>query len=243
MGIESPPIRLRARAPILFRMSHSPADLLFHAARFSLERLDWLAGDMRRALGLGRLPCLPFLARWQLRQLTRFLAQAEPLLRRLIVLMAADLGALPVRPRGEPAARVAPSQKPPERPLFPQPHFRLCEAAPRQTPRTSPPKRFRTGPRIRRLDVETPVDLSDYPPDPHDILPATRQVRRLLALEDALENLPRYVEAMRRLLAGPRPVIARALPPAFCRLPVTQAEQVTLTELHEAAVRETPDTS
>ncbi|MEP0314459.1 hypothetical protein, partial [Hyphomonas sp.] len=100
-------------------MSHSPADLLFHAARFSLERLDWLAGDMRRALGLGRLPCLPFLARWQLRQLTRFLAQAEPLLRRLIVLMAADLGALPFRPRGEPAARVAPSQKPPNRPLFP----------------------------------------------------------------------------------------------------------------------------
>jgi hypothetical protein len=49
----------------------TPADLLFHAARFSLERLDWLASDMRRALGLGRLPCLPFLARWQLRQLTR----------------------------------------------------------------------------------------------------------------------------------------------------------------------------
>ncbi|MEP6275361.1 hypothetical protein, partial [Hyphomonas sp.] len=97
--------------------------------------------------------------------------------------------------------------------------------------------------RIRRLDVETPVDLSDYPAGPHDILPATRQVRRLLALEDALENLPRYVEAMRRLLAGPRPVIARALPPAFGRLPVTQAEQATLTELHDAAVRETPDTS
>ena len=48
---------------------------------------------------------------------------------------------------------------------------------------------------------------------------------------------------MRRLLAGPRPVIARALPPAFCRLPVTQAEQATLAELHEAAVRENPDTS
>ena len=202
-------------------MSHSPADLLFHAARFSLERLDWLAGDMRRALGLGRLPCLPFLARWQLRQLTRFLAQAEPLLRRLILLMAADLGAPATRPQTDPITR----------------------AAPGQTPRTPPPKRFRTGPRIRRLDVETPVDLSDYPADPHDILPATRQVRRLLALEDALENLPRYVEAMRRLLAGPRPVIARALPPAFCRLPVTQAEQATLTELHEAAVRENPDTS
>jgi len=33
------------------------------------------------------------------------------------------------------------------------------------------------------------------------------------------------------------------LPPAFKRLPVTQAEQATLTELHEAAVRENPDTS
>ena len=69
-GIESPPIRLTAQALMLSCMT-TPADLLFHAARFSLERLDWLASDMRRALGLGRLPCLPFLARWQLRQLTR----------------------------------------------------------------------------------------------------------------------------------------------------------------------------
>jgi hypothetical protein len=91
--------------------------------------------------------------------------------------------------------------------------------------------------------ADAPIDLSEYPAEPDDILPATRQVRRLLALEHALENLPRYVEAMRRLLARPRPVIARALPPAFNRLPVTRAEQVTLTELHEAAVRENPDTS
>ena len=48
---------------------------------------------------------------------------------------------------------------------------------------------------------------------------------------------------MRRLLLGPRPVIARALPPVFGRLPVTQAEQATLTELHDAAVRENPNTS
>jgi hypothetical protein len=224
-------------------MSHSRADLLFHAARFSLERLDWLAGDMRRALGLGRLPCLPFLARWQLRQLTRFLAQAEPLLRRLILLMAADLGALAARPQTDPATRAVPGKAAPTRALFPMPHFRLCEALPGKTLRTPPPKRFRTGPRIRLLDAVSPIDLSDYPADPHDILPATRQVRRLLALEHALENLPRYVEAMRRLLAGPRPVIARALPPAFNRLPVTRAQQATLADLHAAAVRDNPDTS
>ena len=221
----------------------TPADLLFHAARFSLERLDWLASDMRRALGLGRLPCLPFLARWQLRQLTRFLAHAEPLLRRLILLMAADLGAPATRPQTDPITRAAPGKAAPKRALFPTPHFRLCEALPGKTPRTPPPKRFRTGPRIRLLDAETQVDLAEYPAEPDDLLPATRQVRRLLALEHALENLPRYVEAMRRLLARTRPVIARALPPAFKRLPVTQAEQATLTELHEAAVRENPDTS
>ncbi|HBT36501.1 MAG TPA: hypothetical protein DEB52_10885, partial [Hyphomonas sp.] len=140
----------------------TPADLLFHAARFSLERLDWLASDMRRALGLGRLPCLPFLARWQLRQLTRFLAHAEPLLRRLILLMAADLGAPATRPQTDPITRAAPGKAAPKRALFPTPHFRLCEALPGKTLRTPPPKRFRTGPRIRLLDAETQVDLAEY---------------------------------------------------------------------------------
>lgn len=221
----------------------TPADLLYHAARFSLQRLDWLAADMRRTLGLGRLPCLPFLPRWQLHRLTRFLAYAEPLLRRLILLMAADLGALPRCRRAGPAIRGRRARTPPRRPLFPQPHFRLSESQPGQARRTPPPKRYRTGPRIRRLDVDMPVDLSEYAAEPHDILPAARPVRRLLALEDALENLPRYVEAMRRRLAGPRPVIARALPPAFRRLPVSRAEQATLAQLHDAAMRENPDTS
>jgi hypothetical protein len=98
----------------------TPADLLFHAARFSLERLDWLASDMRRALGLGRLPCLPFLARWQLRQLTRFLAHAEPLLRRLILQTLARWP--PVR------RRIPPPAPRPERP--------------RRNARFSPPRTF-----------------------------------------------------------------------------------------------------
>ena len=229
-------------APILSRMTRA-ADPIIHAVRFSLDRLDWLTGDMRRALGLGLLPCLPFLARWQLRQLTQFLAWAEPLLRRLILLMAADLGALPARPSTKKQPAAPPHGRGLTRPLFPRPHFRLSEPAPGETARTPPPKRFRTGPRIRRLDVETPVDLSDYPAGPQDILPAMRQVRRLLALEDALGHLPRYVAAMRRLMARPHQIITRALPPAFRRLPVSQTEHETLVQLHMAALTEIPDTS
>ena len=129
-------------------------------------------------------------------------------------------------------------------PLFPQPHFRLCEgrAAPERPP-APPPKRFRTGPRIRLLDEETPVDLAEYPAQPQDLLPAGRQVRRLLALGHALDHLPRYVEAMRRLMGQAIPILTRVLPPAFSRLPVTRAEETALIELHDVAVRECPDTS
>ena len=222
------------------------ANPVVHAVRFSLDRLDWLTGQMGRTLGLGRLPCLPFLARQQLRHLTQFLGWAEPLMRRLILLMAADLGVLPPRPAlpAGPVPGPVPPGRPPARPLFPQPHFRLCEgrAAPERPP-APPPKRFRTGPRIRLLDEETPVDLAEYPAQPQDLLPAGRQVRRLLALGHALDHLPRYVEAMRRLMCGPRPVIARALPRAFCRLPVTQAEHETLALLHRVAAEDCLDTS
>lgn len=220
-------------------------DSLIHAARFSLDRLDWMVGDMRRRLGLGLLPCLPFLARRELQGLTRFLAYAEPLMRRLIVLLAAELGALPTSPS---TAHVTPAPKratgPVARPrLFPSVRFRLTEAEPGTAKRTPPPKRFRTGPRIRLLDEETPVDLSEYRAEPFDILPAARQVRRFLALEHAMDNLPRYVEAMRRLLGKAQTILACALPPAFSRLPVTRAEEATLIELHAVAVRECPDTS
>lgn len=220
-------------------------DFLIHAARFSLDRLDWMVGDMRRRLGLGLLPCLPFLARRELQGLTRFLAYAEPLMRRLIVLLAAELGALTTSPS---TAHVTPVSKRATGPvatprLFPSVHFRLTEAEPGKTERTPPPKRFRTGPRIRLLDEETPVDLSEYRAEPFDILPAARQVRRFLALEHAMDNLPRYVEAMRRLLGKAQAILACALPPAFSRLPVTRAEEAALIELHAVAIRECPDTS
>lgn len=220
-------------------------DFLIHAARFSLDRLDWMVGDMRRRLGLGLLPCLPFLARRELQGLTRFLAYAEPLMRRLIVLLAAELGALQTYPstaHGTPAPKRATGPVATPR-LFPAVHFRLTEAEPGKTRRTPPPKRFRTGPRIRLLDEETPVDLSEYRAEPFDILPAARQVRRFLALEHAMDNLPRYVEAMRRLMGQAIPILTRALPPAFSRLPVTRAEETALIELHDVAVRECPDTS
>ena len=220
-------------------------DFLIHAARFSLDRLDWMVGDMRSRLDLGPLPCLPFLARHRLRGLMRFLAYAEPLMRRLIVLLAAELGALPSHPS---TVDRAPAPKPTARPaatprLFRAVRFRLTEAEPGTAQRTPPPKRFRTGPRIRLLDEETQVDLSDYPALPEDILPAARQVRRFLALEHAMDHLPRYVEAMRRLMGQATPILTRALPPAFSRLPVTRAEETALIELHDVAVRECLDTS
>ena len=220
-------------------------DFLIHAARFSLDRLDWMVGDMRRRLGLGLLPCLPFLARRELQGLTRFLAYAEPLMRRLIVLLAAELGALQTYPstaHGTPAPKRAPGPVATPR-LFPAVHFRLTEAESGKTRRTPPPKRFRTGPRIRLLDEETPVDLSEYRAEPFDILPAARRVRRFLGTGTCDgQSAP--------LCRGDAPPYGTGHPdphprPAtrLSRLPVTRAEEAALIELHDVAVRECPDTS
>ena len=230
-------------------MTYKSPDFLVYAGRFTVQWLDHATAGFRRALGLTLLPALPFLPRWQLQELTRFLAHAEPVMRRILYLMAVELGTLPVRERTSyptaPAATRAPA-KPPKtsRPLFPQPRFRLTEPEERpQAARTPPPKRFRTGPRIRRLDVETPVDLSEYPAGPDDILPSARHVRRLLALEDVFENMSRYVTAMRRLIGKAKPLLRQALPPAFRRSPLTPAQQQNACDLHAEATRLAYNTS
>ena len=223
-------------------MTYKSPDFLVHAGRFTVQWLDHATASFRRALGLTLLPALPFLPRWQLQELTRFLSHAEPVMRRILYLMAAELGALPVRERTSPSAPTgAPSPARPAkapRPLFPQPRFRLTEPEDRpEATRTPPPKRFRTGPRIRRFDVETPVDLSEYPAQPDDLLPSARQVRRLLALEDVFENMSRYVTALRRLIGKAQPILRRALPPAFRHRPLTPQQQQTACDFHAEAAR------
>ena len=232
-------------------MTDRATPALHAAVRFSWERLDFLVLNMCASLGLGRVRGLPdvrpFLPRWQLATLRRFLAHAEPLLRRLLVLMAAELGALPAarKPADGPqvATPAAGTAGPGKRPLFPVPRFRLSEPAAPSAPRTPPPTRYRTGPRIRRLDVDTPVDLSDYPALDTDLLPAARHVRRLQALGHVFANFDDYLTAMRRRLAGPARVIARALPPALDRRPLTPGERATARLIHDAAVASCPDTS
>lgn len=94
------------------------------------------------------------------------------------------------------------------------PRFRLIEAT-KATRATSPKARFRTGPRIRFLDEETPIDLRDYPAIPTDILPAGKLVRRLLAVNHALEHAAEHVARMRQIMASASPVPKRAVPPVF----------------------------
>lgn len=227
-------------------MTYRPTPRIHAAIRFTWDRLDYLVLSMCAALGLGMTGAKPFLPRWQLAELRRFLAHAEPLLRRVLALMAASAGPLAarvVRPRMFIAPAPKPRPGPAHRPLFPTPHFRLSEAPLSAAPRTPPPPRYRTGPRIRRLDVDLPVDLSEYPALDTDILPASRLVRRLQALGHVFDNFDHYLDAMRRKLADASPPLRAALPPAFRRGPLSLEAQQTACALHDAALGLCPDTS
>ena len=137
----------------------------------------YLASQARRRLGLWPIPVKPFLPRAEQESLKALITFLEAVLRRLFWLEAAGLGALPagtqpgpVAPAGSGTSRT-PAQTP-TRAAWPPaaPIFRLRECA-RPVQATPPPRKFRTGPRIRFLDAPHPVDLRDYSAHPADILP------------------------------------------------------------------------
>ena len=179
----------------------------------------------------------PLLPRRVIEGVSRFLSQAEPALRRCLWLAAAELGALPASSRtpAEPApSRPATPSETPKRDT--QPLFRLFETKGNKRPGTIPPPPVRTsGPRIRFLDTDDIPDINEYPKLPEDILPAKRLVRRLMALDHALDYRQHYINKIRRLLGTARPLIAKVARRLFHRGPLTPQQCNTARLLEQEA--------
>ena len=201
-------------------MTYRPPIHMQGLLRFWWHVSLYLAAEARQKLGLTVTGSKPFLCRIEHRDLTRLLALLEPVVRRMFLLLAAERGALApkaraVSPGVSSLAGQARRKIPPGPARKAAPRFRLTEGrssagAPRQTP-----IRYRTGPGIRFLDQDYPVDLSDYPALAGDLLPSGALVRRLAALSHALDNPEHYITAMRRRLKDADWPVSCMSPPAF----------------------------
>lgn len=228
-------------------MQERTASSLFGLIEFWWSAAGYLASSARTRLGLWPVPAKPFLPRAEHERLGALVTFLEAILRRLLYLEAADLGPLQARAS-------AGNTAPPTRPHLPagtgpgsatgaEPHLRLVESAPRKSA-TPPPIQFRTGPRIRFLDQPTPVDLRDYPALPTDILPSGSLIRRLRAINHALDHPDRYIDKMRRLIGAAAPVLHANCPPAFRSRNLKHLQQESARELHDCARSAIPhDTS
>ena len=77
-------------------MFYQPSRLIRSMVLFSWKQADYVVSDWVRWLGLGLTGCKPFLPRPLRQALAANLAQLEPLVRRLLFLMALEKGALPL---------------------------------------------------------------------------------------------------------------------------------------------------
>ncbi|KCZ57165.1 hypothetical protein HY29_00115 [Hyphomonas beringensis] len=179
----------------------------------------------------------PLLPRRVIESVSRFLSQAEPALRRCLWLAAAELGALPASVRTSKQSAASRPSTPSDAPKRDsQPLFRLFETKGAKRPGTVPPTPIRTtGPRIRFLDTDDIPDIHEYPKLPEDILPAKRLVRRLTALDHALDFRQDYIDTIRRHLGTARTMIAKASKRLFHRGPLTRLQGETARLLEQEA--------
>lgn len=197
-------------------------------------------GVIRLRERLGLTPHTPLLSRHAISNLSRFLAQAEPALRRCLYLCAAELGALPApvhAPTGSTPTRSNHTGQHIARTS--QPAFRLFETRVHRPDAKPPRSTFKTGPRIRFLDADDVRDIDVYDKFPSDILPAKRLVRRLMALDHALDHRDLYVDKIRRCLGEVRQLIAKTGKRLFRHGPLTrlQCETAQLIEAETHAVQ------
>ena len=186
-------------------LRYTPPTEIRSAVWLMLNVLSLAVISLRERFGIA--PCTPFLPRHVLSSLSSFLAQAEPALRRCLYLSAAELGALPApapimaspNRKSRTGNAVARSSAPPT--------FRLFEAGLGRKDASPPPKTFRTGPRIRFLDGDDTPDIHEYDAHSDDILPARALVRRLAALDHALDHRDVYIRKLRRALGAPRALL------------------------------------
>jgi hypothetical protein len=78
-------------------MHYEPTSLISSMIRFSWNQAGYLVEGLHRSFSLGLTGCRPFLLRPVRARLAAELARFEPLVRRLLFLMALELGSLPPR--------------------------------------------------------------------------------------------------------------------------------------------------
>jgi hypothetical protein len=204
-------------------MRYSPPQEIRSAVWLMLNVISLGVIQLRERLGL--TPHTPLLPRHAIARLSRFLAQAEPALRRCLYLCAAELGALPAFVRA--ATGTGPKRPHPTAQHVAhatQPAFRLFETRTARPDAEPPCPVFRTGPRIRFLDADHTPDIHEYPKHPDDILSAKRLVRRLMALDHAMDHRDHYIDKIRRSLGDARQLIVKAGKRLFRHGPLTRLQ-------------------
>tara|TARA_R110000787_G_scaffold20065_7_gene59687 strand:+ start:13769 stop:14464 length:696 start_codon:yes stop_codon:yes gene_type:complete len=217
-------------------MHYQPTPLISSMVRFAWNQAGYLVEGLYRSFALGLTGCRPFLLRPVRARLAAELARFEPLVRRLLFLMALEQGALPARVQSTPApkATLDKEQAPAPSHYLRTPRFRIAES-PKHPGHTLPPRRApTTGPAFRYLDLPLPPPAPfAYPPQPTDLLPSQPLIQRLRALNDVFDNPLFYITAMRRRLGQPQaPAPVRAdTPPAFRSRARSTLERETLSGL------------
>lgn len=225
-------------------MPYTPPIHIHSLVRFWWDAAGYVMQAARQRLDLGLTGLKPFLPRPDRDRLAAMLSFFEPIVRRALYLMAAEMGALPpTNVNGENGNSPKPtcnrSSLSPSR----APCFRLREGAGSHTS-APPPTVWRSGPRIRFLDEPSPVDLREYLLAPDDILPAGHLVRRLAAINHALDNPGLYIKRIRHFLGAQIPIISPKEPPAFRNRRLHHMQQNAARALHaETCLLTAPNTS
>ena len=224
-------------------MSYQPSQRIRSMVLFSWDQTAYLVSEWVKSLHLGLTGCKPFLPRPERTRLAAALTRFEPLVRRLLFLMALEKGALaprrvaasaPHTRPDTPATRSAPR-------YLRTPRFRIAEPPARPGHGKPPSRAAANGPRIRFLDMPLPPPGPfDYPPRDTDLLPARSLVQRLRALNDVWDNPAFYITAMRRRLSRKAAPIRTGLPQGFKSRSLTKRGRETAHQLHKEAVRLVP---
>ena len=226
-------------------MSYQPSQLIRSMVLFSWDQTAYLVSEWVKSLRLGLTGCKPFLPRPERARLAAALARFEPLVRRVLFLMALEKGPLARRraPMPSPAQRTPPDTPAPaatSRDLR-TPRFRIAEPPARAGHGKPPSRAAANGPRIRFLDMPLPPPGPfDYPPRDTDLLPARALVQRLRALNDVWDNPAFYIDAMRRRLSHKPAPIRTTLPQGFKSRSLTKHGRDTVCQLHKEAAHLVP---
>lgn len=220
---------------------YTPPTEIRSAVWLMLNVLSLAVISLRDRFGIA--PCTPLLPRHVLNSLSSFLAQAEPALRRCLYLSAAELGALPAPDRSgaSPATKSAQGNAPRNARSLATPVFRLFETGSGRKDASPPPKTFRTGPRIRFLDVDDTPDIHEYDAQSDDILPARALVRRLAAMDHALDHRDVYIRKLRRALGAARALLKPIGKRLYRRGPLTFLQCQTARALEAEALAIQPN--